>query len=96
MVRVDVTADDIKNGRRSSAPGCPVALALRRLGYNTPHVSGRDVCINHGLDGNNFLAPDHLYVTLPQEVAVFTRAYDDGHAVEPFSFEADLPELTKV
>jgi len=79
--RVDVTQDDIDEGR-SSSDNCPVARALRR----TFKVKGVDV--NGGTlaigDGKTF-----QHCRMPKRVAEFVRRYDyplGKHEALPFTF----------
>lgn len=37
-MKIEVTADDIQNGKLCDAYCCPIALALKRVGFPKPSV----------------------------------------------------------
>jgi hypothetical protein len=84
-VTVEVTAKDILFGRPCSPCGCPVALALRRC---LQMVAKVDDCIT--LYDDQDPAPT-ITLPLPDEVDRFIGKFDNHQAVEPFSFEVEVP-----
>lgn len=92
-MNINVTSENIRNGKRSRARICPVALAMLDAGLEDAaapldtiktFASGRIVCqqrlsfFSWRVGERCFVAPDH--------VATFIRAFDRGDAVRPFSF----------
>jgi hypothetical protein len=80
-IRVDVTTEDIEHGDRQSYVTCPVALAVRRVMGRLIEVSNRGWVITEDEEAN---------ADLPDDVTERIIDYDEGGAMEPFSFE--LPE----
>lgn len=76
--RVQVTADDIRRGKRESSHYCPIARALKRT-FHTYVVSvvGEDVCVRED---------EYL---LPEEAVEFQWAFDVAEPVKPFEFEME-------
>lgn len=74
---IDVTAEDIAAGKRSSGCDCPIALAAKRKLGRRDGVGVGSLAINIGGD----------WSWLPQSARVFIRRFDDCRPVEPFSFE---------
>lgn len=92
-MRIEVTAEDIKAGRRGASCHCPIAQSLRRAGFKAPSVqpwNWGDSIDGHGsfgyldLDGNS-------QVRLPFEAAEKARDYDEGRGMSPFAFDLDIP-----
>lgn len=69
--RIEVTSEDIERGVPDNCHHCPIALAARRAGLNTPEV---DSAFLNGM-------------VLPDAATEFILDYDNGEPVEPFSFE---------
>ena len=94
-VEISVTQEDIDRGKREAPQGCPVFRAVRRQVRRKYHTavqatargSGHGVVISelHG-------SPVFYWLGLPPMVTKRIRGYDDGGAMEPFSFPFDLPE----
>jgi hypothetical protein len=80
-MKVKVTADHIAKGERANGAACPIALALRDLGYTNPQVRHRSFYV-----GYPYL--DHYKMS--DDVACFISRFDMGRPVEPFEFEAEL------
>ena len=79
-VRVDVTAQDIANGRMCNACACPVATALSRaLNTFCAVLYGKWSTLNRDLRG-----------AIPPDVDARINLYDRTGNMEPFSFEVDL------
>ena len=79
-MKIDVTAEDISQGKKSSPCNCPVALALGRATERGVSVGSRGFCFFDEI----------LDRDLPDEVVKFIFAYDRNKPVEPFSFEVSL------
>ena len=77
-MKIQVTQNDIDNGRSDNCKYCPVALAINRIfpGF----VAVRSLTITVG--------EDKFPIGIP--VWKFVRKFDTGCAVQPFEFE--LPE----
>lgn len=84
-MKIEITAEDIKNGVRSNLFRCPLALALSRA-LGTQAIIHR--CIIP-----DATKPCQWGVT-PPEVLEWLRDYDDGFEVLPFSFE--MPPLNNL
>lgn len=90
VVTIDVTAEDIAEGKQIICTACPVARAInRRLapGWEAAVGSGEYV-----LDPETW--SDHCSVEglLPPAASEFILAFDLGRPVAPFSFQLDLPD----
>ena len=79
-MRINVTREDIKNGKSGKPTECMVALALKReLGISYASVGYKDAKIL--LDGH------YTKLYLPRGVEKKIRFWDGFHFVFPFSFE---------
>ena len=77
-VTIQVTQDDISNGKREDNSCCPIALACRRH-FNLEHDDQIEVELNDvkiWKDGE----PRQVYT---HEDKHFIMQFDDGHYVEP-------------
>lgn len=79
-ITVQVTEEDIKGGLRESCHACPIALALKRLGYERPTVDGVAIDLD-------------TLTTIPSPDVVndFVIAFDKGDKVKPFAFDLEIP-----
>jgi len=73
-LRISVTQEDIDKGTSRSAY-CPVALAVKRLGYKDVHVLGE-------------IRADDFRFSVPLLAAKFIDRFDEGKPVYPFTFTA--------
>ena len=78
-MKIKVTAEDIKRGKRQDCWRDPVARAARRATSKSAWVG----YFTMGLDGRKARK-------LPKKVASFVSRFDAGKPVKPFSFEIDL------
>ncbi len=79
-MKINVTREDIRNGRPGKPTACMVALALKReLGLSYASVGYREAKIL--LDGQ------YVKLYLPKNVEKKIRFWDGFHFVFPFSFE---------
>lgn len=88
---VEVTADDIRNGKPTNNCECPVALALKRLpgvAAGSAWVDFTHAEVKYTVGGETF----DLVFSLPREAAGFIEAFDFGDPVEPVTFTAELQE----
>ena len=79
-ILVRITQNDIDRGARNVADCCPVALALKRMGFGAINVWG---------DRTSFLDPqadEFLNRSLPQEAKEFVYAFDNKKFVKPTKF----------
>jgi len=90
-ITVQLNTDDIKNGKRGSSCGCPVALAVNR--------AIKDVCSAQVSIGQRFAFIDgsgsYLMhsVDLPEIATQFIRDFDREEEVKPIIFELHLVGL---
>lgn len=78
-MNINVTQEDINQGKRSRCFECPIALAMSR-------VFGFSV----GSLGHEVFRPSNRDATLgliPPEAMRFMRDFDNGSVVQPFMFE---------
>ena len=90
-MKITVTQEDIRDGRKGSCSRCPVARAMyRALGIN----HGGDDYVIVGVTGyahvGNTLQDASKVVALPREVNLFIHRFDTDRWVEPFEFEVAL------
>ena len=85
-MKIEVTAEDIANGRRAHDNSCPVALAIGRTLHreNAVSVVSTDVQI---FNAAPFAEVEQA--TFPKEVTKFIKRFDGGKKVEPFTFEIE-------
>lgn len=92
-MKVSVTAERIRHGRRYYCDVCPVALAIK------PHFPPELLIIADGFEVRVMQMQRGVAIPvqtapLPEAARAFVRAFDKGQPVEPFEFELDLhPEL---
>lgn len=85
-ITINVTQDDIKNGRRNSPYLCPIALSLKRETQNSTYITvGAKYAI---LD---FKQVGQVY-RLPFDARLFISHFDNGLSVVPQSFTLDLED----
>lgn len=74
-VRIEVTAQDIRRGKKADPDHCPVARALRRAGL--PKAWAGDSHYGWGEETASW--------PLPKRAKRFIEAFDNGMPVRPFS-----------
>ncbi|HWI58635.1 MAG TPA: hypothetical protein VNZ22_15525 [Bacillota bacterium] len=84
-MKIVVTQEDIKHGRRCDPDCCPVARALLRAGLAHLGVVGTTVLIT---DANQ----QTTALPLPGAVKEWILDFDGNQPVQPFSFELALPD----
>ncbi len=92
-VRVKITKQDIREGRRFSAFNSPCALALNR------HCPVKDACwcvgptdaVSYATKGSG---ARRVMVKLPREVADWQLAHNAEKPVEAIEFEVEVTEVT--
>jgi hypothetical protein len=85
-MRIDVTAEHIRRGRRNDANECPVAIACHEAGLLHSSVGAQMLWL-YDEDGT-----PAGWTPLPQCARDFIRAFDESRAsAQPFGFEVDLP-----
>jgi hypothetical protein len=83
-MRIEVTAEDIALGCRRNGQGCPVARAIRRARPRFRfHVRKRQIAWKEH--------SDWIVADLPGEVVDFIFKFDERIAVEPATFDIDIP-----
>jgi hypothetical protein len=82
MLKIQVTGEDIANGKPDDCESCPIALAMKRA---IPDLDWIEV------DGDaQWGTTDGGFGTRFPEVAKnFIRAFDSGDPVKPFEFECE-------
>jgi len=78
-MKICVTQADIESGKPLTITKCAVACALRRCVKSFVWLNNYVVCT--GKD---------KYVNLPERASNFTRNFDDGKPVKPFTFDLKL------
>jgi len=83
-VRIEVTSQDIFEGKQRSKDFCPIAIASRRAGYPLT-IGAYEVCCR-SIDGQCL---GHTW--LPKEAEEFVRRFDENRSsVSPFSFDVNF------
>lgn len=83
-MRITVTAEHIKRGRRQSARACPVALAIRTATGWQAEVGLFAIDLADRRDRFR------MYVRTPPSAAEFIRRFDGCLNVAPFAFDLDV------
>ena len=73
-IKVQVKQKHITKGIAGDGDSCPIAYALKDMGYKGLHVEGDQII------GSADYAP------LPLKAQRFIRKFDDGEKVKPFNF----------
>jgi hypothetical protein len=83
-MRLTVTAEDIRDGKRESCSSCPMALALNRAGFETAYVNLWFV-----RESANGLP----LFSLSESAMQFVSDFDAGKPVQPATFVLrNIPE----
>lgn len=77
QLRISVTEDDIKRGKREDTKWCPIACAARKLGKKK-RIYVDDCYVEIGSQS----------FRLPKVAQNFVYSFDGGKRVRPFSFVA--------
>jgi hypothetical protein len=87
LTKVVVTQDHIFDGVREDGRSCPIAIALREMGYQDVYVYDHFFTYQYG---GQLVARD-----LPDEAVLFVDLFDNyKHGLaKPFEFEVDLMPL---
>jgi len=92
VVKVEVTAEDIANGRRGSACDCPVARACQRAGLESASFWPDQERNGRVFWGKHVPGVSRDNVVVPRVCDTFAERFDEGDtSVQPFSFELELP-----
>lgn len=86
-IRVNVTRNDIRYGRRASPSECPVARAIRRHRV-VEEVSVSDRIYIQGEGDAEASRWNAVY--LPPEVRAWIYRFDNARPVEPIRFDFEL------
>lgn len=79
-IEILITKEDIRNGIRNKPDCCPVALSLKRAGYNAVNVWGHRT---------SFLDPktnEMIFRDLPSNLIDFIIKFDRKEKVSPHAF----------
>lgn len=82
---INVTAEDIRLGKKDQPASCAIARAAKRLGLKKVNV---DNTLDFSKDGREWFA------VLPSKAKEFINRFDDGAKVKPFSFSVEVQEDT--
>ena len=89
MTAITVTMQHIAAGVRDNCEQCPVALAIMKAFPDACCVAvGPDTCTIETPGGGK------ADVELPESALRFIWDFDDGAAVQPFTFTVDYPAAT--
>lgn len=107
-VAIEVTAQNIKEGRPGEGSCCPVFLALEDAGLSPCFVGYGKVTLDGGeydAEGNPVDDPEPVTVELPPEAAEWIAAFDCSDEpkqvaekfgprppTQPFAFSLDVPD----
>lgn len=88
-IRITVTKNDIRLGVKGDVEKCPIARACKRLGLKDVSVEGdivkhRGTAVRTEWDGTKVKV--QRIRALPVKAADFITKFDEGEAVEPFTF----------
>jgi hypothetical protein len=75
-IKVSVTDKHIKEGKCDNPRYCPIALAIKELGFEKVYVDKRYFLINKEHYG------------MPKKACAFIGKFDENNDVRPFSFVA--------
>jgi hypothetical protein len=91
ILSINVTQEDIERGQRHECDLCPIALALLRAipGANVEVVPSKVWILPAG-KREPF---GWELARLPDEAQSFMTKFDLGWAVEPFTFDLEVPDL---
>src|SRR6185312_5049081 len=94
-MKIEVTQTHIEEGRRRSrfyggpdfpSEACPIALALRDAGFESPRVTMTQIITDSlGWSGA---------IPIPEEAATFVHLFDTERPVKPFTFDLPVSEPT--
>ena len=76
--QIDVTVEDIQQGKQGQCKTCPIALATARTLGMPVHV------------GLTYIFTDALTGKLASEVQDFISCFDKGQTIKPFSFDVEM------
>lgn len=85
QLTIEVTEEDIREGKRCDCDECPVALAWSR-------AAGCQWDVGTKSAGPTDTGAWAHRVPLPPVAATFVRMFDDDLYVKPFSFTVDIPK----
>lgn len=80
-MKITVTQDHINNGKKVNPASCPIALAVKELGYSFVSVGNTKCHFGQVIDAG------YRTFLLPEEAVEFVHAFDYNWPVNPFEFE---------
>lgn len=83
-----VTKKHIKNGEQGNAEGCPVFLCLNE---KTKGLNSVYTYVNFNYTDNPEDNINGISLPTPEGVRKWIYKFDDGHPMEPMTFELDIP-----
>lgn len=93
LVTINVTANDIKHGKRRDCRACPIARAvLRKVDHKKALRAAKPMFNTPASMGARYVhVGDHCCEDTPSLAVGFVSAFDDGYPVEPFKFQVSIP-----
>ena len=96
-MKINVTQECIRQGKRNDGGSCPVALAIKevfpdsdvhvsKMGIYIDNRQERSVSISSNIDGAVEAFMLGISLKIPVNVSTFIEKYDAGQWVVPFSF----------
>lgn len=88
-MKVEVSNEDIQNGKKFNREKCPISLAIKRTNLRDKDVFVYSNCV-YIFDGREYYdngqkRTDHK-IKLPDEAIQFNYDFDNGKEVKEFSF----------
>ena len=103
MIKVSINLEQrhINQGTKNECRDCPVALALLEAlpGASLVTVGAAGMNVGNKMITRLYHGPHDVHGTAvytPQAVVRFIHAFDDGHEVEPFTFNLTVPDWATV
>lgn len=84
MMLIKISQQDINLSTRGSCKNCPIANALKRIGFKNPVVANNSIYI----DGDGEFTKRKI--DLPKVAINFLMDFDFGNQVEEFEFDLNL------
>ena len=78
-MQIQITAEHIKNGRAKDAEHCPIALALKSLGWEKAAVGATIISLSR--------AGEAKYLKHSQQSLIFMKHFDKGLTVIPMELK---------
>lgn len=77
-MKIEVTEDDIKNGKKNNLENCPIFLVLKRMNLKNLYVTANYIGLMDSTGDK---------ISLPESATRFIYDFDNGKDVKNFEFE---------